>query len=156
MRRAFVALTIIVSSFGFISAALPAVASAANCTGISSGGSINSAGQIHYTANVSGCTDVSQITFLKSAPGTPDTGWADNTQGMWWTGNLNGCPTCNSVVINISNGGGGQVAVSRTCWYTGAGHNLINYFLYKIKGRASGQYGPVHAYVGTIPSFPDC
>lgn len=159
MKRIIVVFAFIAACFG-ASGVMAAPASAANCN-VSASYTQEKYGTVYYTASLLNCTDVSQVQFVRDnfqCPGCPHSGWADNTLQQWIMGGFRGWPGQSTVTDNIAcDGCGAQEQVSRTCWWGGASvHNVVGYFIYRIKGRASGQFGPLHDYVFPAASYPYC
>lgn len=80
MRKLIVVLTLLVSSFGFISAATPAVASAANCTS-TIGGIYFPNGDYAFPHNLTNCTGVNGVEFRNQANYT---GFENLSEGVFY------------------------------------------------------------------------
>ena len=150
MRRLIAFLTILVSSFGFISTALPATASAASCTTTSSAiqRTTDQGYQImRYSETFSACTGVDTVEFHYVG-----TGFQDYTDGLFHQAYLEGNTL--DIQVNVTEGGGATAGIppgiGQTCWYgSGVMHSLRTWFEYRIHNASTHTWGPLHGYLGS-------
>jgi hypothetical protein len=132
MRRTLAVLTILVATFGFISAASPATSSAANCsTWVQQPAYATNAGQgdIQSLAGFYDHAAGAYVTAKNNQYPDPACCSADWTANASCTG---GIGSCDRYLIQY-------------CWWWNATRNLYAFFTWQIKGATSGTWGPLHS-----------